>query len=380
MIYLNNASTGFPKPKPVIEAVMNILNSSPVNFGRSGISRGGKNIINDTRKLLSEFLNADDDYFTVFTSGSTAALNMAVKGIDLQNKHVIISATEHNSVIRPLKTLEAETGLSISVVKCDDKGFVEPEDFRREIKENTSLVCINLCSNVTGTIQDIQQISKICKEYDIKLLVDGSQAAGVIDVDISDFKPDIFCITAHKALNGIQGCGALIFRKDCDIKPLITGGTGTLGNLLTQPDRFPEKFESGTMNIPGIAALEAGIKWINETGLEIISEHKKNLVKIAADYISDMDGAMIYYDRNRSSGSVLSMNFKDIEPSEINYILSGSFDISVRSGIHCAPLIHQYLNTEQIGTLRMSPSYFTSEDDISYFLDSLKKIVKGLRN
>lgn len=380
MIYLNNASTTWPKPDSVINAVHNSLVTQPVNYGRTGINRGDKNIVNDCRTSLSEFFNAGNDYNLVFTSGSTEAINLALKGIELSGRNVIITATEHNSVIRPLKSLEKSAGITITVVPCSETGYVNPKDIQSAITDKTALICVNHCSNVTGSIQDIETISVIAKSRGIMLLVDGSQSAGVIEIDLSVVQPDFFCFTGHKSLYGIQGTGGLIFKKGINLKPLKEGGTGTLSHILEQPEVFPSKYESGTMNIPGITALEAGIGWVKETGIKKIQEHKKMLTEKIINEIDGIAGITLYYDKNKSCGSILSLNINDIAPEEINYILSNSFDISVRSGIHCAPLIHKYLGTHNYGTLRISPSFFTTEEEIDNFLSSFKTIIKNLNN
>ncbi len=378
MIYLNNASTTWPKPDSVINAVHNSLVTPPVNYGRTGITRGDKNIVNDCRSSISELFNAGNDYNMVFTSGSTEALNLALKGIELSGRNVIITATEHNSVIRPLKSLEKSAGISITIVPCGETGYVSPKEIESAITDKTALICVNHCSNVTGTVQDIEAISLIAKSREILFLVDGSQSAGVIEINLSVIQPDFFCFTGHKSLYGIQGTGGLIFKKEINLRPLKEGGTGTLSHILEQPDVFPSKYESGTMNIPGIAALEAGIKWVKEIGITKIQEHKKMLIEKIINEIQRITGITLYCDKNKSCGAILSLNIKDIAPEEINYILSNSFDISVRSGIHCAPLIHKYLGTQNYGTLRISPSFFTTDEEIDKFISSFKKIISNL--
>ena len=204
------------------------------------------------------------------------------------------------------------------------------------------------------------------------------QYSFLIEINLSVIQPDFFCFTGHKSLYGIQGTGGLIFKKEINLRPLKEGGTGTLSHILEQPDVFPSKYESGTMNIPGIAALEAGIKWVKEIGITKIQEHKKMLIEKIINEIQRITGITLYCDKNKSCGAILSLNIKDIAPEEINYILSNSFDISVRSGIHCAPLIHKYLGTQNYGTLRISPSFFTTDEEIDKFISSFKKIISNL--
>lgn len=378
MIYLNNAATGFPKPQIVLDTVTQIISRAPFSYGRSGLERGDKNILNDTRQAISNFLNVSEEYHIVLTSGSTEALNLAIFGLELSDCEVIISATDHNSVIRPLYQLKKEKNITIKVAPCDENGLVNPDEISALINDKTQLICINHCSNVTGTYQDIKAVSKIADKNNIKLMVDGSQAAGLINVDISDYKPDFYTFTGHKSLNGLQGTGGLIFKKSIDLRPLKFGGTGTFSHLLEQPNDFPAKYESGTMNIVGFAALEAGIKWITEIGLDNIRAHKKLLTERIKSELSNLNGINFYYDEHNSSGSILSLTLNELDIDEINYILANSFDISIRSGLHCAPLIHKYLSTEPKGTLRISPSYFTTDSEIEKFIYDFRKIVISL--
>ncbi|MBX3043448.1 MAG: aminotransferase class V-fold PLP-dependent enzyme [Candidatus Kapabacteria bacterium] len=379
MIYLNNSSTGYPKPESVLRAVNDLLASPPYNYGRTGLSRGDKNLVNDTRGLVSEFFNASDEYFTIFTSGSTEALNLVIKGLDLKGKHVIISATEHNSVIRPLMQLQKEGILEISIAECDDFGYVTPQNIEKLITENTALICINHCSNVTGTIQDVKSIAHIAHSHSALLLVDGSQSAGLFTIDLQDINPDFFCFTAHKSLAGIQGTGGLIFRKSIELKPLKQGGTGTQSHLLEQPDSLPYKYESGTMNLYGIAALEAGIKWIMNIGIDNIRKHKQIVSKIIIENLKSIDGLNLIFNENHFSGSIISMTIRDVNIDEVNYVLTNSYDISVRSGLHCAPLIHKFIGSENGGTLRASPSYFTTIKEAEKFSEAMKVIINSLR-
>jgi cysteine desulfurase family protein len=378
MIYLNNASTTFPKPESVMSAIESNIRTAPFNYGRSGTGRGEKNIVNDTRQLIKAFFNAGENYHCVFTSGSTEALNLAIKGLNLNGCNVVITASEHNSVIRPLKYLEGLGIISITVVPCDKTGFVQPEKIFEYITDNTKLVCVNHCSNVTGTLQDISSITELAHKKDCLVLIDGSQSAGCTDIDLDKIDADIFCFTGHKSLYGLQGTGGIIFRKSIPLTPLKQGGTGTNSLMIVQPDEFPTKYESGTMNIPGICSLEAGIKWVMETSLDNIIKRKKEMINYVHFELSKFEDITFYYNAEKSSGSLLSFNISDIEPEEINYILSNSFDISIRSGIHCAALIHSYLGTRKAGTLRISPSYFTTYEEIDKFIQAMKKIVKSL--
>jgi len=374
MIYLNNTATSFPKPLTVVNAIYDYLANPPSNFGRN--SGSSTSFLNDTRQLLLDFFNAGSDYNLIFTSGSTESINMSIFGIDLRGKEVIISSIEHNSVIRPLMELQDRGDITIKIAQCNDKGFLSTNNISELITDKTELIIINYVSNVTGNIQNVNEISKIANKHKIKLLIDGSQGAGNIPIDISELKPDFFSFTGHKSLFGIQGIGGLIIKKDINIKPLKYGGTGFKSTMLNQPEEFPHKYEAGTQNIPGIISLRKGIEFINEIGLDNIIQHKKELMKNVIAELSALDGIDLYYDENNYSWSVLSFNFNKMAPEEFAYILKNGFDIEVRSGIHCAPLIHQNLGTYPMGTVRISPSHFTKDDDINYFLKAVKEIVK----
>lgn len=378
MIYLNNASTTFPKPQEVLEAVNNSITMPPFNYGRTNISRGIKNIIQDTRETVNSFFNLNDKYCTIFTSGSTFSLNLALKGLNLKNRHVIITATEHNSVIRPLNKLEKTNNVRLTVAGCDEFGYVDPQNIAEEIKDDTALICINHCSNVTGTIQNIKQISEIAKSRNILLLVDGSQAAGNTEVNISELNVDIYCFTAHKSLYGLMGCGGLIFKKNLELSTLIEGGTGTFSSNPYQPEVLPSKFEAGTMNLPGIAALEAGMNWVKKTGIETIKNRKRDIILSIFNELKAIDRIKFFFNPELSSFSVLSFIVEGIETNEIGYILANSFDIQIRTGIHCAAFMNKFINIAESGTARISPSYFTTDNETEKLILALKKIINNL--
>ena len=378
MIYLNNASTSFPKPSEVINAVNDYLTNPPHNFGRIN-EKVAKNFNLTARQEIMDFFGADDSNYLVFSSGSTEALNLVIQGLELNNKNVMITATEHNSVIRPLKSLEKEEKLTTSVVDCDKFGFVEPEKIENAIQDNTALIIVNYTSNITGIIQDVAKIGKIAKKHNILFMIDASQAVGNIPIDLNKIHFDFFAFTGHKSLFGIQGIGGLLFKKHIDFKPLKRGGTGFRSNYLYQPDELPHKYEAGTQNIPGIISLLEGIRFIKKNNIDNIIEHKKKLIARLLVKIQKINNIILYYNPENYSSSVLSFNIEGIAPEEVNYILKSSFDIKVRSGLHCVPLIHNYINTSPLGTVRISPSYFTTNDEIDYFAAAITKIAEEFK-
>jgi cysteine desulfurase family protein len=377
MIYLNNASTSFPKPDSVINEVVNYLKNVPNNYGRGSTYKS--DYIKEVRDLIKNFFNANDDYFNIFTSGSTESLNLVIKGLNLENKEVIITANEHNSVIRPLKYLENKGKINLNIVDIDSFAEINLEHLNSLITEKTALVVINAISNVTGTVQNLLEIAKILKQRNILLLIDGSQLAGNYPINLNEINADFFAYTGHKSLFGMQGIGGLIFKKNINFEPLKNGGTGFRSNYLYQPEELPHYYESGTQNIPGIISLKKGIDFINEVGLENIIKHKEKLMNTVINNLKYYECVKIYKPETNYSNSVLSFTIDKITPEELSYILKNSFDIEVRAGLHCCPLIHKYLGTEKFGTIRISPSYFTTEDEIDTFNNAISKIIEEFK-
>jgi cysteine desulfurase family protein len=375
MIYLNNASTSYPKPKSVLENINEYLNILPVNYGRSGNFAGNQNILNSTRIKILDFFHANtEEYYIVFTSGSTEALNLAIQGLDLIGKHVISSAADHNSVLRPLIYLEKIGKIELTLVECDSCGLIPPENIKNAVKSNTSLIVINHVSNVTGVIQNVEEITAFAKSANVLVLLDGSQASGNIEVNIDNINCDFYAFTGHKSLYGLQGSGGLIFRKKIDFKPLKYGGTGFKSDLLDQPDSLPHKYEAGTLNMPGIISLSAGIDFINQIGIDNIKSRKKNITQRLLTNFEQNKSISVYFDKVHSSFTVLSFNIKEMQPEDVNYILSSSFDIESRSGLHCCPLIHKYLGASPLGTVRFSPSFFTTDVEVDIAIKAINQI------
>ncbi len=380
MIYLNNAATTFPKPPSVTEAVTDAITNFPGSDLRTGINKLNGDIKTICRNNLNDFFQTDDKPIQmILNSGSTIGLNTAIFGLALEGSHIITSVTEHNSVNRPLNYLKKFKNTEIDYAECDESGFVAPDDIAKLIKKNTKLIVINHCSNVTGTIQDLKSISKIAHENNVPVLSDSSQSAGAVDYNVAELGIDIMAFTGHKSLYGIQGTGGLYVKSGIEIKPLVSGGTGIHGENEHQPDAMPYRLEAGTSNIPGIAALNEGINWVRNTGIEKIHNKKKYLVKKMISAFEDNPKVKIYKSDTHNSYTIFAFNIVNEIPEEINFILENSFDIKIRSGIHCAPKIRKYIHTYPYGSLRVSPSYFTEESEIDYFIDSLHKIIGGYK-
>ena len=291
--------------------------------------------------------------------------------------HVITSSIEHNSVIRPLWNLKENNIIDLSILQCDSSGIIDVNKFKDLIKENTKLVVFTHASNVLGTIQPIKEIGNICKKNSIHFILDSAQSAGVLPVDFNDFNLSALAFTGHKSLLGPQGIGGFIINDELNslCSPLILGGTGSLSHSLTQPDFLPDKFESGTLNIPGIIGLHEGIKFIQNEGLSTIYEHNSFLRQYLINELLNIPNYNLYGELSPGKGtSCLSFSHKKIDVSELSYILDTDFGIKNRSGLHCSPLAHETIGTYPDGTVRFSIGYFNTLDEIKYAIDSLNKI------
>lgn len=376
MIYLNNAATSYPKPPIVIEKLKRALDLPRLNKTRLFDESKETDLIEEAREIIGKFFNIDNNFELIFTSGATEALNYIINGIELKNGNVIATATEHNSTLRPLKRLETKNNLEIRIAECDKNGFISFENILKNFDKNTKAVFINQMSNVTGIVQDLKELYKLREKNNFYLIVDGSQSAGNIEINISDTNIDFFVFTGHKSLFGLEGTGGFIKKRKIKLEPLKVGGTGLKSYLLTQPEEFPHFYESGTQNILGILSMRYGIEYIKSQGIvNIYSVKKKYIEKIKKEFIN-IDKIKIY--NSDSDSCILAFNIKMIEPDEIAYILDNSFDIIIRAGLHCAPLIHKYIGCPERGCVRVSPSNFNNESDIDIFINSIKSICNNL--
>lgn len=374
MIYLNNAATSFPKPQSVIDSVNTSINRIPMDSNRSAFSTGEKDITASCREKLSKLFNISNLSDISFTSGATHSINLVTRGLDLTNAHVITTTTEHSAVLRALKVEERERAVQLSIVECDKDGFVNVDDIRREINSNTKAIFINHSSNVLGTEADLYAISELAHDENLILVVDASQSAGVIPLDIKGLDLDVVVFTGHKSLYGISGIGGLYVKEGLDIKPLIVGGTGVKSTSLYQTEDRPTYYESGTQNTLGIAALEAGVSFVLEKGIDKLNENKRKLFYKIIEEFSKLPEITIYGNQEYYT-PIISFNIAKVDPKEVGYYLGKKYEILVRTGILCAPLIHSNINSNPAGTVRASLSYFTTEQEINYFIDSVKEIV-----
>ncbi len=374
-IYLNNAASSFPKPPEVIATVTDLLSAIPADTYRQGFSTQETTSVEACRTHIASFFGIVQPEQLIFTSGATESLNMAILGLDLTEAHVVTTAIEHNSVLRPLKQLEKEKKITLTIAGCSPDGTIDPEEIRYATRHNTRLIVVSQASNVTGKIQDIAAITAIAREKSILTIVDAAQSAGAIPIDVNELGCDMMAFTAHKSLLGIPGCGALFVRKGVDLRPLKTGGTGIRSSLPLHPEEMPLRLEAGTPNTPGIAALSAGINWIRKQGFVAIQKQKQKLLTQILQVLSSHKNiAPIHAAELQDNAGIISFICNDIPPDEFGYLLFEGFNITVRAGLHCAPLIHAYLGSYPAGTVRLSPSYFTTQEEIEALIGAIAAI------
>ncbi|MCI9188292.1 MAG: aminotransferase class V-fold PLP-dependent enzyme [Lachnospiraceae bacterium] len=379
MIYLNHAATTYPKPPGVPEAVAKALESAPQSQYR-GVSAGeyGEDRIKLCRENLARLFQIGNPERIFFTSGSTQALNMAILGYRSPRKRIVYTAAEHNSVLRTIfdgLKEEIRAGRVLPVeVGCDRGGYVDMEAMERAITGDTGLVIVNHSSNVTGAVQDIRQIGSWAREKGACFLADVSQSAGALPVDVEAMNIDMLAFTGHKGLYGIQGTGGLYVREGIPLRPLLFGGTGKDSRTLVAQEPF---YEVGTMNMPGIAGLNAGVEYVLETGLEKIMAHERYMMRILFEGLRALPGVALCGDR-QPGGTAISFTVPGFSPSDIGYILAGTYGIQVRTGLHCAPLLHRYLGTEKEGTVRVSISFMTKEEEVRALVEAVAEFTAGI--
>lgn len=379
MIYLDYAATSGKKPEAVYEAVSHALREASGNPGRSGhkLSLSAGAIVDEARLLCSRLFHAENSETIAFGVNTTEALNLGILGIVEPGDHVITSSLEHNSVARPLEHLK-DAGVEVTKIAADLETGVDPAKVEAAIKDNTKLVVMTHISNVTGTVNDIAAIGGVCRKKGATFLVDAAQSAGATPIDVQAMQIDMLAFPGHKSLLGPQGTGGLYISPNVDLKPLLTGGTGTESELLHQPQTRPERYESGTLNVPGLAGLAGSVGFVMETGVEVIQEKEHALMNRLTDGMRGIDRVHIWGPQGERQGAVLSITIDGYEPQDIAMYLDQVFDIAVRSGLHCAPYAHEALGTlETGGTVRVSPGYFTTEEEIDRCIEAVTAIANG---
>lgn len=380
-IYADNAATSFPKPREVIDTVSSVLSRVSLSPGRSThqFSLKCSRIIFDTREALAEFFNCHDSSRIAFTCNVTEALNVGIfglSGVKLQpGDHVITTALEHNSVMRPLRYLEKTADIRLSILPVSDDGEVMVSELPRLMQDNTRLIVANHVSNVTGAVVDIEAIGR--DKGDAVFLVDAAQSAGVFPIDVVRMNIDMLAFTGHKSLLGPTGSGGFYLRQGLALRPLKMGGTGSNSEREIQPDFMPDLYEAGTPNTLGIAGLGAGVRFVGSTGLTAIREHEQKLCRLFLDGVGHMKGVTVFgpaADKERAA--VVSLRVKGKSESEVAQSLDRDFNIMVRAGLHCAPAAHRAIGTFADGTVRFSFGLFNTEADVAACLKALEIISK----
>jgi cysteine desulfurase/selenocysteine lyase len=367
LIYLDSGATSFPKPEEVYTYMDYFYRNYGVNPGRSGydLCMEAGAVVDNTRKLLTTFFNGTDPNRLCFTYNSTDALNLIIFGMLRPGDHAISTTIEHNSVLRPLYHLSRE-GVEVDRVPFDAAGFVDPDEIRKRFRPNTRLVIVNHASNVIGTVQPVQEIGQYCREAGIPFAIDASQSAGKIPVDMEAQYLDIVAFTGHKSLLGPTGIGGLYVREGIEIRHTRAGGTGVRSADPAHLDEYPFRLEYGTHNTVGIAGLSAGLKWILDRGLDTIHAHEMHLAQMLRDGLAAIPGVTLYCQEDLTDHiAVLTFNVDGMDAGDVGTMLDVDHDIACRTGLHCAPLVHEQLGTTKIrGAVRFGIGPFNTEDEI----------------
>lgn len=374
-MYLDNAATTFPKPECVYQTLDAFMRGSAANPGRSGhrMAVSADQAIAGARLRLARLLNAADARQIIWTANCTGALNLALKGLLRPGDHVVTTQMEHNSVARPLRTRE-QRGVAVSRVACPG-GVFDLAALLAELRPETRLVALTHASNVTGAVLPIADVAAECHRRGVKVLVDAAQTAGALPIDVRAWELDLVAMPGHKGLFGPPGTGALYVREDIELTPLTEGGTGSQSELDLQPEGLPERFEAGTLNSAGIAALGAAVEWIQSTGMDLIHEREAALLQCLWSGLSEIEGVTLYGPPpGPERAAVLSFNLAGWEPTDAAAVLDQSFDIQCRPGLHCAPWAHRSLGTDPGGTVRFSPGFFNTPDEIDAAVAAVREL------
>ena len=382
-IYLDNASTSFPKAPTVATAMSDYITNRGININRGSyaLAYDVEDIIYTTRQRLNTLFNGHDPSHVIFTQNVTMSLNMVIKGLLKSGDHVLVSSMEHNAVMRPLTQL-LDKGITFDTIPCDSTGSIQMDSIEPLIRPNTVALIINHASNVCGTIQPLESIGPICKAHNLQFIVDAAQTAGVIPIDVKACHIDALCFTGHKGLLGPQGIGGIILTKEMaqNLTPLIAGGTGSFSHLETMPTHMPDAFEAGTLNLPGIIGLNEGLSYIESQGMENIHNHELALTQAFLEGLQSIDVVNIVGKQDiQDRTAVVSITIDSMDPASIAYELESTYHIMTRVGLHCAPRAHQTLGTYPEGTVRFSFGYANTHEDVVSALSALHRILKNTK-
>lgn len=384
LIYLDNAATTFPKPDVVHDAVHEFYQNYGVNPGRTGcdLAIHAEQVIHGTRKKFSAFFNRSlveagkekDPNRLVFTLNATMSLNLIINGMVGPGDHIVTTLVEHNSVIRPVNH-KVKDGAEATYVVPDGEGYVDPEEIRKAIKKNTTLVVVNHASNVTGVVQDIKAIGAVCAAKGVPFAVDTAQSAGVLPIDMAECGIHFLSFTGHKGLFGPTGTGGICVADDAEIRGTVYGGTGVRSAHPYHLEEYPYRLEAGTLNLAGIAGLSAGLDWVVDRGLDEIHSHEIDLTAKLQNGLSEIKGVKIWGTRNLERRvATMSMTVANYDAGDVGTILDVDYGILTRTGLHCAPLIHEHHGSVPRGTVRFSIGPFNTEEHVDAAVKAVAEI------
>jgi cysteine desulfurase/selenocysteine lyase len=383
LIFLDNGATSYPKPEEVYSFMDHFYRNFGVNPGRSGydLCMETGELVEETRAMMTRFFNGTDPNRLCFTYNSTDALNLIINGMLREGDHAITTNVEHNSVLRPLYHLYKYNDVEVDHIPFDSNGFVDPDAFPKKFKSNTKLVIVNHASNVIGTIQPVKEIGRYCREKGIPFAIDVSQTAGKIPIDMEDLNVDIVAFTGHKSLLGPTGIGGLYVREGIEIKHTRAGGTGVRSAVRTHLDEYPYRLEYGTLNTLGVSGLHAGIKWIEKQGLEKIHDLEMRLTSMLREGLKDVEGVTLYCQEDLTDHiSIFLFNVDGLEALNTGTMLDVDYNIASRTGLHCAPLVHEQIGTAEIhGAVRFGIGPFNTAEHIDSAIQAVKEIAESRR-
>ncbi len=383
LIYFDNSATSFPKPESVYRFMDEFYRKHGVNPGRSGFDAAieTEELVFNTRKLLVSLFNGNDPNRLTFSYNASDSLNMIIQGLAEKGDHVITTMLEHNSVLRPLHHLSMAGIIEVDHLPFNNQGFINPDDIKKAIKKNTRMVVINHCSNVIGTIQPIAEIGKICRKAGVFLIVDASQSAGAMPIDVKAMNIDVLVFTGHKCLMGPTGIGGSYVEEHVPVKSTRFGGTGVRSAQKTHLDEFPYRLECGTLNLLGVAGLNAGVNWLNEQGIENVHLKEMQLWDKLRKGIQNIGNVTTYCAESiENHNPVLSFNIKGFDSGDVGMMLDVDYNIACRTGLHCAPLVHEGLGTDKIhGSVRLSLGAFNTEQQVETAIEAVAEIA-AIRN
>ena len=376
MIYMDNGATSHPKPPEVIDTMLDVMTNYCANPGRAGhemAARTAKEIYK-ARVAVSTLFGIEDPGQLIFTKNCTESLNMALKGILKEGDHVITSSMEHNSVVRPLMELRKK-GVVTTFVSCKQDGSMDIMAIKSAIRKNTKMIVMTAASNVTGTKMPLEEIGRLALRKGLIFMVDGAQGAGCMDLNVEKNHIDVLAAPGHKGLLGPQGTGILYVRKGIKMNPLLAGGTGSRSKEEEQPEDFPEGYESGTVNSPGIIALGTAARLVNKIGVDVIEEHERRLTEKLQKGLKAIKGITVYGPEDiRKKTAVIAVNIEEMDCEEVAAILNDEYGIAVRSGFHCSGRAHQTIGTAETGCVRICPGLYTSEKEIDMVIAAMGEI------